>query len=439
MDASVEHRTIRKAVTRLLPLLLAAYICAYINRVNIGFAFSMQEDLALSAAIFGLGAGLFFIGYFLFEIPSNLMMVRVGARRWIARIILSWGLLSMAMSLVQGVNSFMAVRFLLGVAQAGFFPGVILYMTFWFPAAYRARLVAWFMIAIPISLAVTGPISNLIVESMGGLAGLRDWQWLFIVQATPTVILAFVVLKLLPDKPKDAKWLTAEESHWLQSRIDTERAQIETTHKPRSVFRSVTDARTLVLAFIYFANTTSSYGVGFFLPQIIKGLGSTASAANYLSTIPFLAGAVGILIFGQISDRFRAHRRLILIVAFLITAIGMAGAGAIGATYASLVLIGVSVFGTYGGKAPFWPLPGMFLTGAAAAGGIAFINSIGNVGGFVGPYLLGWVRDATGSYTAGLYVLGGLAFAGAIATLLLRTPSDIEPEKASVPDAASAR
>jgi MFS transporter, ACS family, tartrate transporter len=426
MDASIERRTVRKAMLRLLPLLLATYICAYINRVNIGFAFSLKDDLALSAAAFGLGAGLFFIGYFLFEIPSNLMMVRVGARRWIARIILSWGLLSMAMALVQGVTSFMIIRFLLGVAQAGFFPGVILYMTFWFPAAYRARLVAWFMVAIPVSLAITGPISNLIVESMGGVAGLRDWQWLFILQAAPTVILAFVVLAILPDKPTDAKWLTSEESGWLQSRLDAERIQIEQTHEKRSVFRSVTDKRTLVLAFIYFANTTSSYGVGFFLPQIIKGLGSTTIAANYLSAIPFLAGAVGILLFGQISDRFRTHRRLILVVAFLITAVGMAGAGALGAAYASVVLIGISVFGTYGGKAPFWPLPSMFLTGAAAAGGIAFINSIGNLGGFAGPYLLGWVRDATGSYTAALYGLAGLALAGALATLLLRTPSDIE-------------
>jgi MFS transporter, ACS family, tartrate transporter len=426
MDASIERRTVRKAMLRLLPLLLATYICAYINRVNIGFAFSLKDDLALSAAAFGLGAGLFFIGYFLFEIPSNLMMVRVGARRWIARIILSWGLLSMAMALVQGVTSFMIIRFLLGVAQAGFFPGVILYMTFWFPAAYRARLVAWFMVAIPVSLAVTGPISNLIVEGMGGVAGLRDWQWLFILEAAPTVILAFVVLAVLPDRPKDAKWLSPEESGWLQSRIDAERIQIEQTHQKRSVFRSVTDTRTLVLAFIYFANTTSSYGVGFFLPQIIKGLGSTTTAANYLSAIPFLAGAVGILLFGQISDRFRTHRRLILVVAFLITAVGMAGAGALGAAYASVVLIGISVFGTYGGKAPFWPLPSMFLTGAAAAGGIAFINSIGNLGGFAGPYLLGWVRDATGSYTAALYGLAGLALAGALATLLLRTPSDIE-------------
>ena len=430
MDDQFEARTIRKVMWRLIPLLLAAYLVAYINRVNIGFAPTMKSDLGLSASIFGLGAGLFFISYFIFEIPSNLALEKFGARRWIARIMLTWGLLSMGMALVKGVTSFMILRFALGAAEAGFFPGIILYLTYWFPARYRARMIGWFMVAIPLSLALTGPVSNLVMQALAGVFGLKDWQGLFIAEAIPTVLLSLVVLILLPDKPKDAKWLTPEERDWLQGTIDSEQRQIESNHSAMKLLTALTDGRTLALAFIYFANTTCSYGVGFFLPQIIKGLGSSNSAANYLSSLPFTAGAVGIILFGEISDRFKTKRRQILAVALAITAVGLAGAGALGAAYTSILLIGVAVLGTYGGKAPFWPLPSMFLTGSAAAGGIALINAIGNLGGFVGPYAVGWVKDATGSYTGGLYLMAGLALCGAVVTLLLRTPSHIEPAKA---------
>jgi len=430
MDDQFEARTIRKVMWRLIPLLLAAYLVAYINRVNIGFAPTMKSDLGLSASIFGLGAGLFFISYFIFEIPSNLALEKFGARRWIARIMLTWGLLSMGMALVKGVTSFMILRFALGAAEAGFFPGIILYLTYWFPARYRARMIGWFMVAIPLSLALTGPVSNLVMQALAGVFGLKDWQWLFIAEAIPTVLLSLVVLILLPDKPKDAKWLTPEERDWLQGTIDSEQRQIESNHSAMKLLTALTDGRTLALAFIYFANTTCSYGVGFFLPQIIKGLGSSNSAANYLSSLPFTAGAVGIILFGEISDRFKTKRRQILAVALAITAVGLAGAGALGAAYTSILLIGVAVLGTYGGKAPFWPLPSMFLTGSAAAGGIALINAIGNLGGFVGPYAVGWVKDATGSYTGGLYLMAGLALCGSVVTFLLRTPSHIEPAKA---------
>ena len=245
------------------------------------------------------------------------------------------------------------------------------------------------------------------------------------------VILAFVVLFFLPDRPKDSKWLTPEERDWLQGRIDAENRQIESNHSAMSLFKALTDGRTLALSYIYFANTTSSLGIAFFLPTIIKSLGSSNSASNYLASLPFIAGTAGILLFGEISDRFKTHRRLILVVALCITALGMAGAGLIGATYASIVLIGVSAVGTYGGKAPFWPLPSMFLTGSAAAGGIALINAVGNLGGFVGPYMIGWVKDTTGGYSGALYMLGALAFSGAVVTLLLKTPSHLEPAKAT--------
>ena len=432
MEGSLEARTIRKVMWRLLPLLLAAYLVAYINRVNIGFALSMRDDLGLSSTIFGLGAGLFFISYFIFEIPSNLALEKVGARRWITRIMITWGLLSMGMALVVGVKSFMVLRFFLGAAEAGFFPGVILYITYWFPSYYRARITAWFMLAIPLSLAITGPVSNVIMENMGGMYGLAEWKWLFIVEGLPTVLLAFVVLFCLPDKPRDAKWLSDEERGWLTGVISAENRQIEKDHSAMSLFRALTDGRTLALAFVYFANTTSSYGVSYFLPQIIKGMGASSSAANYLSSIPFMIGAAGILLFGYISDRYKAHRRQILAIAFGITFMGLITAGFIGANYAAIGMIGIAAAGTYGGKAPFWPLPSMFLTGTAAAGGIALINSIGNLGGFVGPYMVGWVKDSTGSYAIALGVLGGLALAGAAVSLLLRTPSHLETKTADV-------
>lgn len=420
-----------------MPLLLAAYLTAYVNRVNIGFAPTMREDLGLTASIFGLGAGLFFVSYFLAEVPSNLMMERVGARRWIARIMLTWGLLAMSMSLITGVKSFMLVRFLLGIAEAGYYPGVLLYITFWFPAAYRARMMAWFSMGIPLSLAITGPVSNLILENMGGWFGLRDWQWLFIVEGMPTVLLALVVLIALPDRPANARWLTDEEKASLQARIDSENRNIEDHHSASSLRKALTDPRVWGLSFIYFTNLTCSYGVGFFLPQIIKAIGTDNSTANYLSSLPFIVGTAAILLFGELSDRFKSRRKDILALGVTVTAVGLIGAGAVGASFAAIALIAMAAVGTYGCKAPFWPLPSMFLTGTAAAAGIAFINAIGNLGGFIGPYAVGLARDATGTYTTGLYMLGALAVCGALVTLILKTPShlpedapaDVAPEK----------
>ena len=428
--ANLERSAIRKAGWRLMPLLLAAYLTAYINRVNMGFAPTMRDDLGLSATMYGLGAGLFFISYFLAEVPSNLMMEKVGARRWIARIMVSWGLLAMAMSLITGVKSFMLVRFLLGIAEAGYYPGVLLFLTYWFPGAYRARMMAWFSVGIPLSLAVTGPISNLILDNMGGWLGLKDWQWLFIVEGFPTLILAMVILIYLPDRPANARWLTGDEKTALQARIDAENLHIETHHTAMGLRKALTDPRTLGLSFVYFTTLTCSYGVGFFLPQIIKAIGTSNSTANYLSSLPFIAGTAAILLFGELSDKFRSRRKDLLALGVAITAIGLIGAGAIGASFAAIALIGVAAAGTYGCRAPFWPLPSMFLTGTAAAAGIAFINAIGNLGGFIGPYAVGFARDATGTYTAGLYLLGGLAVCGAIVTILLKTPSDLPDQPA---------
>jgi len=422
MIGQVEKRTIHKAAWRLLPLLLAAYFVAFLNRVNISFADGMQDDLGLSATAFGLGAGLFFIGYFVFEVPSNLLLHKYGARRWIARIMLTWGLLSMAMAFVQGHTSFMVLRLFLGVAEAGFFPGIILYITYWFPAAYRGRMTALFMVAIPVSLAIGGPVSNWIMAPMAGVLGLKAWQWLFILEALPTVLLSGVVWCCLTDRPKDARWLSAEERAWLEGELDRETRAIAGAHG-NQVWRALLDRRVLLLSYIYFANITTNLGIAFFLPKIIEDLGASGVAANYISSIPYVVGALGIVLFGELSDRLRGRRKELVVVALCLSAFGLAGAGAVGASYASVALIAVATIGIYGTKGPFWPLPSMFLTGAAAAGGIGLINSIGNLGGLVGPYAMGWIRDTTGTYSAALYMLAALALSGVLATFFLNNPS----------------
>jgi ACS family tartrate transporter-like MFS transporter len=431
MIGQVEKRTVHKAAWRLLPLLLAAYFVAFLNRVNIGFADGMQGDLGLNATAFGLGAGVFFIGYFLFEVPSNLLLHKYGARRWIARIMFTWGLLSMAMAFVRGHTSFMVLRFFLGVAEAGLFPGIILYITYWFPAAYRGRMTALFMVAIPLSLVIGGPVSNWIMAPMAGMLGLKAWQWLFILEALPTVLLSGVVLCCLTDRPKDARWLSAEERAWLEGELDRESRAIGGAHG-KEVWRALLDPRVLLLSYIYLANITTNLGIAFFLPKIIKDLGASGVAANYISSIPYVVGVVGILLFGELSDRFRGRRKELVVVALCLSALGLAGAGAVGASYASVALIAVATIGIYGAKGPFWPLPSMFLTGAAAAGGIGLINSIGNLGGFVGPYAMGWIRDATGSYSAALYMIAALALSGVFATFFLKNPSPASsPNRAS--------
>jgi len=423
----IETRVVTKAFWRILPLLLAAYLASYLNRVNIGFASGMMKDLGLTASAFGLGAGLFFIGYFLFEIPSNLALVKFGARRWLTRIMVSWGLLSMAMALASGVTSFMILRFLVGVAEAGFFPGVILYLTTWFPAAWRARMTAAFMVAIPVSLALGGPLSNWIMHATAGLWGLKPWQWLFILEGLPTVLLAFAMLIFLPDHPGEAKFLSPDEKDWLNARLAAEGRSIRARHDITGL-SALKDGRVLALSFIYFANITTNLGVAFFLPQIIKGMGASDVQANTISAIPFVFGIAGVLVFGWLADRVQARRQALVVGTLIISALGLAGAGWLGPSFVAVALIALASFGIYGLKGPFWPLPSMFLTGTAAAGGIALINSIGNLGGFVGPFILGTVKDATNSYSIALYVLAGFAAVATLVTLLLHTPSTIPDE-----------
>src|SRR5215213_6449632 len=417
MNDTTQAATIKKVFLRLMPVLFISYILAYIDRINIGFAaLKMNTDLGISAYIYGLGAGVFFVGYFIFEIPSNLMLEKTGARRWIARIMISWGLLSAAMALVQGPTSFLIVRFLLGVAEAGFFPGVILYLTYWFPQEYRARIIAAFMVAIPVSLAVGAPLSTAILQ-MDGIAGLKGWQWLFLIEGLPTVLFGFVFLTVMPDRPRDAKWLSDEERTWLQGTIDSEQRAVAAVHGT-SVLKAFADPRLIALAFIYFANTTANLGLAFFLPQMLKALGLSDMQTGLMTSVPYIVGTLGILIFGYVSDKYK-ERRWTLFTALALTGFGLIAAGFMTGSLLAVGVMAIAAVGIYGTKAPFWPLPSLFLTGSAAAGGIALINSIGNLGGFVGPYVVGWIGAGTKSYEAGLYFLGGLALAAAVLTLII--------------------
>ena len=417
MPESTQGATIKKVFLRLMPVLFISYILAYIDRINIGFAaIRMNVDLGISPYIYGLGAGVFFLGYFVFEIPSNLMLEKTGARRWIARIMISWGAISACMAFIQGPTSFIIVRCLLGIAEAGFFPGVILYLTYWFPLEYRARIIAAFMVAIPVSLAVGAPLSTAILQ-MDGIGGLKGWQWLFIIEGVPTVLFGLVFLTVMPDKPRDAKWLSAEERSWLQNTIDSEHKAVAAVHGT-SVLRAFADPRLIALAFIYFANTTANLGLAFFLPQILKGLGLSDMQTGLMTSVPYIFGTLGILIFGYVSDKYK-ERRWTLFAALALTGFGLIAAGLMTGSLLAVGVMAIAAVGIYGTKAPFWPLPSLFLTGSAAAGGIALINSIGNLGGFVGPYVVGWIRDVTKSYEAGLYFLGGLALVAGGLTLIM--------------------
>src|SRR5215207_3070040 len=343
--------------------------------------------------------------------PPNLW-----ALPWIARIMISWGAISACMAFIQGPTSFIIVRFLLGVAEAGFFPGVILYLTYWFPLEYRARIIAAFMVAIPVSLALGAPLSTAILQ-MDGIGGLKGWQWLFIIEGVPTVLFGLVFLTVMPDKPRDAKWLSAEERSWLQNTIDSEHKAVAAVHGT-SVLRAFADPRLIALAFIYFANTTANLGLAFFLPQILKGLGLSDMQTGLMTSVPYIVGTLGILVFGYVSDKYK-ERRWTLFAALALTGFGLIAAGLMTGSLLAVIVMAIAAVGIYGTKAPFWPLPSMFLTGSAAAGGIALINSVGNLGGFVGPTMVGWIREVTGSFEAGLYFLGGLALVAAVLTLVV--------------------
>ena len=422
-QSAVETSTLSRLTWRLVPFLFLLYIVAYLDRINVGFAaLQMQEQLKFSARVYGLGAGMFFAGYFLFQVPSNLILHRVGARRWIAMLMIVWGVISSSMATVATPREFYVLRFLLGLAEAGFFPGMILYLKSWFPESARARALALFMTAGPLSGVVGGPISGVLLafHHVGGLAG---WQWLFLIEGLPAVFLGIVVYFHLADRPSDAAWLREEQRTWLVATLAREKAppSAGTGGDPLSVFFDAVLFNTNIwlLAFIYFGLNTCSYGISLWLPTLIHSWSSAGSFfIGMVSAIPYLAAAVAMVLVGQHSDRTGERRWHVAILAFTGAAALLlaAYASSLVALVAAISVAMLSVFSMLG---PFWALPTKFLQGTAAAVGIALINSIGNLGGFFGPYMIGSLRTSTGSFRGGFLIAGAtLALCGCVAPLV---------------------
>jgi ACS family tartrate transporter-like MFS transporter len=431
MERTLEQRTISKASWRLLPLIVVIYFVAYMDRTNVSFAsLSMNKDLGFTATLYGWGAGIFFIGYFLFEVPSNIILEKTGARLWIARIMITWGICAAIMAFIKGPVSFLILRFLLGVAEAGFFPGMILYFTYWFPSKYRARVLSALYIAVPGANALTAIVSGALL-SLDGTFGLRGWQWLYIVEAVPAILLAFAVLAWMTDRPSKAKWLEPEERDWLESVIEEERKSKVKAHGEFTLFQALTNPTVLLLATIYFTIVTATYGITFFLPAILKSLGLTDFGTGIATAIPYTIGTIGMLVWSWSSDRHN-ERRLHFVVAALLATIGLIAVGLTSGSYLAILAMSFAAVGLYGSKPAFWPLPSTFLTGAAAAGGIALVNAIGNLGGFVGPYAVGWIKDTTGSFEAGLYFLAAFALISAILVFFTLRPSAVAERTAAV-------
>ena len=421
---TLEQRTMAKVSVRLVPFLIVCYFIAYLDRVNVSFAaLTMNKDLGLSASAYGLGAGIFFLAYGVFEVPSNLLLAHFGARRWIARIMVSWGIVSGAMAFVGNETWFYVVRFLLGAAEAGFFPGMIFYLTLWFPAAYRARVIGYFMAAIPLSTVIGAPVSSAML-GLDGILRMHGWQWLFILEAAPALLLSVVVLFFLTDRPADAGWLSEDERRWLIDRLAIEERQREAA-RHYSVLQALLNPRVLALSLVYFGAVAANYGLSFFLPQIVKAFGMSNLETGFVAAIPYAVGVVGIVWWGRHSDA-KLERRFHTGFAIFVAAAGLTVAAFLNDPTAKMVAFSVAGFGIFGCLPVFWTLPTAFLSGAAAAGGIAIINSIGNLAGFVGPSVMGMIKDSTGSFTDGLLVLAGVAVVAVLIVLLLPHETALE-------------
>lgn len=415
--ASFEDATYSKVTWRLLPLLFLCYVASYLDRVNVGFAkLQMLQDLKFSDTVYGLGAGIFFLGYFVFEVPSNMILHKVGARLWIARIMITWGIISGAMAYVTTPEMFYIMRFLLGVAEAGFFPGVILYLTYWYPAARRGKITALFMTGIALSGVIGGPLSGWIMHAMPGVWGHTGWQWMFILEAIPSLILGALVILYMKDRIRDAEWLTEDEKRLLETNISHEESQKEHL----SLGAMFANGRVWLGALIYFCFVMGLYGVSFWLPTIIKATGvSDPLNVGLLTAIPYAFAAAAMVLIGRSADARRERRWHVAIPAF-IGCIGLLLSTLYGnntaLAMASLTLASIGILTTL---PLFWSLPTAFLSGTAAAAGIALINSLGNLAGFVSPFLVGWLKDTTQSTNAGMYVLAASLVIGGLLTLSL--------------------
>ncbi|MBN8955024.1 MAG: MFS transporter, partial [Rhizobiales bacterium] len=406
-----------KIARKLIPFLMLCYFVAYLDRVNVGFAaLTMNKDLGFTPEVFGFGAGIFFAGYFLFEVPSNLALEKFGARIWIARIMISWGIISAAMAFMVGVKSFYAMRFLLGVAEAGFFPGIILYLTYWFTAEERARWIGWFMAAIPLSSVIGGPVSGWILDGTHLAFGLKGWQWLFILEGIPSIIVGIVVLIFLRDKPAQVSWLTPQEREAVTARLDEERVKREAIRK-YSLCESLTNPRILLLGLVYFGLVCGNYGLGYWLPTIVKGVITTLqldktsgvplnTMTGYLIAIPYAFAVVAMIWWTKRSDT-KQERVFHVAAPAIFGGLALIAAAYLTNPFLAGIAVTLCAMGTYAAIPTFWALPTGILTGTAAAAGIALVNSIGNLGGFFGPYMVGWITQHTGTPTLGLVALAG--------------------------------
>jgi MFS transporter, ACS family, tartrate transporter len=412
----IEPAIIRQLTWRLIPFLFLLYIVAYLDRINVGFAaLQMGRQLSFTDAVYGLGAGMFFAGYFFFQVPSNLILQRVGARRWISLLMMVWGIISASMIFVSGPRSFYALRFLLGAAEAGFFPGVILYLKNWFPAQARARTVARFMTAAPLSGVIGGPLSGALlgVHLTSSLAG---WQWMFFMEGIPAVLLGGVAFAYLVDRPEEARWLSTKERDWLVETLRRERAEVTGA---AGVFAALGSRRIWMLAVVYFGLNTVSYGVSLWLPTLIRSLSGVSNfMIGVLSAIPYIAAAIAMVAVGLHSDRSGERRWHTAVPAFA-GALALTGAAYSTSVGPSVLAISIAVLGVFSMMGPFWAMPTSLLSGTAAAAGIALINSVGNLGGFVGPYVIGLVRTSTGQFKGGLLLVSAaLATSGAVALMV---------------------
>jgi D-galactonate transporter len=419
--ADVEAEVYRKVSWRLIPFLFTLYIIAYLDRVNVSFAkLQMAGDLHFSDTVYALGAGIFFIGYFFFEVPSNIILQKVGAKLWIARIMILWGIISTGMMFIKSENAFYVMRFLLGVGEAGFFPGIILYLTYWYPSKRRATMVALFMTAIAFSGIVGGPVSGWIMQNLDKLNGWSGWQWLFLLEGIPAVIMGIMVLFYLDDGPLKAKWLSDPEKALIKHYLDADQSHKESVENIHSLGQAFRYPKVWWLSFVYFSVVVCNYAMTFWLPQIVKDMGiQNKFYIGLLTAIPWIAAAIAMVLWGRHSDA-TGERRWHVVISFCAGAIGLTLSVTF-AAYPALAIgaLSLAAAGILSGVIVFWSLPTGFLSGAAAAAGIAIINSVGNLGGFAGPYIIGFLKDTTHSTALALYLLSGILLLGAAVVIWL--------------------
>jgi len=413
--SELEAATIRRVTLRLVPFLMACYFVSFVDRVNLGFAaLQMVRDLRLSSTVFGLGGGIFFLSYFLFEVPSNLVLARVGARLWIARIMITWGVLAAAMALITGPQSLYAMRFLLGAAEAGFFPGVMLYLTYWFPPKYRARIIALFTVAIPVSGFLGSPISAALL-GLDGWLGIRGWQWMFIIEGIPAVLLGLLCLAVLTDRPAQARWLPADEREWLQQHLDGD-GQVRSRRVQGSLWQVLWSRDVLILSLVLAGSTAVSSGLQLWQPQIIQSYGLTNMQTGLLSSLPFALAAVVMILWGRRSD-LTGERIWHSALPLILTAASLAGALVFDSLAAIVIILCLAAIGIYAGKGPVWAVSTEWLSASTAPAGLAQINAISNLAGFGTTYAMGAIKDATGRFSLSLVPLVALSAAAAIAIL----------------------